>query len=200
MDTASYPAAMVSTIRRTQKTPRIRRTSTVLVMAGLLMLGAAPAALAVPPPPNPTPTQCLEAFDRIDEDHVGDGWIGARVAGPTGVSVASILLDGVTGGFSLFCGDELSGVVHIGHSAGSGSGHEITADDERYFVDCWRNTIARGRAQLDHPQPGRTTFTYQFRDGQYSNAVVDNARRFTYRLFTTGGRSNDWFPCAFIPG
>jgi hypothetical protein len=157
----------------------MRRISTALAMAGVLTLGNAQAALAAPPPPNPTPIQCLEAFDNIDEDYVGDGWVGAQVAGPTGVSFVSFLFEGVSGGFNLFCGDELSGVVHIGHGEGSGSGHAITPDNERYFVDCWRNTIAHGRARPDHPQRGRTTFIYRFRDDQYATAVVDSARRFT---------------------
>src|SRR3954452_17670091 len=125
----------------------MRRTHLVLLMVGLLMLGAAGTATAAPPPPRPTPTQCLDAFDDVEDDYVGDGWVGAMVA-----SYSSDWWNELWGEertYYLFCGDELSGVVHAAHSEGTGHGHPIDRDNEAEFVRCWEATIANGEQQPD---------------------------------------------------
>lgn len=170
----------------------MRRTPLVVLLVGLLMLVGTATAGAAPPPAESTPMQCLEAFDDLDGDYVGEGWTGALVASNE-TSWFDDLWDDTDRNYDLRCGDEMSGVVHIGHLDTSGTGHAITPADEQGFVACWQATIAGGEATPNGPD--RTKFTLQYRDGQYAIAYVDNARRFTYTLFTTGTNSHDWQPC-----
>lgn len=185
------------------------RSFGVVTVTVSLMIAFSTSADAQPPPPQPTPTQCLEAFSS-DPNYVGDGWVGARVSGPPPPMYLGGVRDPVDREFSLFCGDELSGVVHIAHPESTGTVHPISREDESFFVDCWSRIISRG---IQDPEGDRTRFTYQY--GQMmvngvpvgpltATAIVDNQRRLTYTVFTGGGntpgRGNDWFNCAHGPG
>jgi hypothetical protein len=176
----------------------MRRTPLVVLMVGLLMLGGTATAGAAPPPAEPTPTQCLDAFDDTGDDYVGDGWVGALVASHTN-DWFTHLWDDTDREYNLFCGDELSGVVHAAHEEGSGHGHPITPDNEADFLHCWQATIGGGEVVPDPRTARRQWFVLEFRPDEYAIAIVDTERKFTYTLYTEGGMtSNNWHDCYVV--
>lgn len=172
-----------------------RRLVTPLIVAATLVLVSAAPASAAPPPPNPTPLQCVDEFTHND-NYVGDGWVGARVEGPPSKGPFGFL-DRTDREFSLYCGNELAGVVHIAHPESTGTVHPIIAASEESFRACWAVTIAGGARE---PQgDGRSRFVREYRKGEFSTAIVDDRHRFTYTLFTTSPNgSNDWLRCRVI--
>lgn len=92
----------------------------ITATAGVMMLAS--SAAAAPPPPHPTPFQCVDEFT-INDNYVGDGWVGALVTTASGPA----------GDFSLFCVDELSSVVHVANPQSSGTVHPVFADTEDQF-------------------------------------------------------------------
>lgn len=163
---------------------------------------------AAPPPPQPTPTQCLNEFSSND-NYVGDGWVGARVAGPPQPVDLAGVPDPVDREYSLFCGDILSGVVHTAHPESTGTVHPIPPGDEGFFVSCWSEIIRRGVPEEQSDGRIRFRYEYGFEDGKImdvvpvplvAQAIVDKERRFTYTFFTGGGKTtgqgNKWFDCA----
>jgi hypothetical protein len=188
----------------------MRQLLTLTIMLGVLGLGLAPAAAAAAPgtapgtvpvtapgPRQVTPFECLAAYDDDDLDYVGEGWVGNLVSGPPPTSWWIDLFDETDRDYNLHCGDELTGVVHIATQEGTGTGHLIDADDEQWFLDCWKLTVGDGRAEPDST-PGRTKFTKDFGGDRQSVVIVDDKRRFTYTMYTTGDRSNDWLPCIVV--
>lgn len=165
-----------------------RGTRAAATRVGLTVL-ALIATSAAPPPDNPTPRQCLDAFNSTapEIDYVGDGWPGALVAGPPQSWMFSFF-DDTDRDFRLYCGDERSGVVHIAGES-TGTGHPISEADQDWFIGCWNVVIGAGTAEDDGN--GRTRFTL-VRGRTKSVAFVDNARRFTYSLYTS---SDSWEDC-----
>ncbi|MGH3937764.1 MAG: hypothetical protein ACRDTG_03890 [Pseudonocardiaceae bacterium] len=181
-------------------TSTTRRAIPLLLGATLPVVALVSPASAAPPPAEPTPTQCLNEFSS-NPDYVGDGWVGARVSGPPSGNPFDLFefFNPQDREYSLFCGDELSGVVHIAHPESTGTVHPISPDDEEQFLMCWRRTIAGGDPEPD--VAGRTRFVLEYREGEFATAIVDNERRFTYTLFTsTGAEGNDWSRCVIIRG
>ncbi len=145
------------------------------------------AASAAPLPDNPTPRQCLDAFDSLSPeiDYVGDGWPGALVASPPQSWMFSFF-DDTDRDFSLCCGDESSGVVHIGSGEPTGTRHPISVADQDWFIGCWKVVIGAGTAE--DQGDGRTKFTHQ-----RPNAIGGIRRqRSSHHLYTSGG---DWHDC-----
>jgi hypothetical protein len=152
-----------------------------------LLSTTAPGASAAPPPPEPTSVQCLDEFTN-NANYVGDGWVGALVD--------------TQGDFNLFCGNELTGVIHVGHPDSTGTVHPITVDNQIPFKLCWSTVVAEGTRTADGA--GRSRFVFVSAAGVRGTVIVDDALRFTYAVFTeTTERSpqgNDWFGCALQEG
>lgn len=164
----------------------LSRVLAVCVLTAASITMGASIASAAPPPPDPTPLQCIDEFT-FNDNYVGDGWVGALV------TTAS----GAVGEFSLFCGDELSGVVHTGHPLSSGTVHPIFEDTQDYYQKCWELTIEDGVVQDIPSDPGRKRIVRTNALGLTSTAFVD-VRGFAYTLFTSEGNSdvsNDWLKC-----
>jgi hypothetical protein len=172
----------------------MRRIAAIGVAVALLMIAGATGAAAAPQPALARPTECLAAFDDVDNDYVGDGWVGTLVASHTG-DWWTDLWDSTDRAYSLFCGDELSGVVHTAHEEGTGHGHAVDAVDEDEFVHCWRATIGNGDPVPDPKSPNRLRFVMKFAPDEHAIAIVDRDRKFTYTLYTEGAISNNWHDC-----
>lgn len=105
-------------------------SSSILACSAVLALGA-DSALAYPSEASPTPLQCLDQWETND-NYVGDGWVAVPVRR--------------TSGTVLGCGDERSGVIHIGHPDTTGNLHPITAETEEAFLSRQDRRQRRGGA------------------------------------------------------
>jgi hypothetical protein len=152
-------------------------------------------AAAEPPPAISSPMDCISRFDDDNLDYVGDGWADALVSAVNGIS--------------LRCGDERSGVVHIGHPDSNGKTHPVSAETQNFFLGCFRTIASSGRAQPDNKFPeSRTRYEIFYGRDEFQGApltktgtlIVDNERGFVYTMFTSGStkspRGNDWRGCA----
>lgn len=164
-----------------------RKLGIVMAAAFAVPFLASAPAHAAPPPGSPSPMQCINEFTN-NPNYVGDGWVGGLVA----------TASGAVGEASLFCGDELSGVVHIAHPESTGTVHPVFEDDEDLFTTCWRNTIEFGTPVPDGN--GRTKITWKRNANVTGVVIIDDARRFTYTHYTEGARSNNWFSCSVLQG
>jgi hypothetical protein len=172
------------------------RTALVLAIITGTLIGGAATARAAPPPTTSRPLTCLERWDDEDPrfDYVGEGWVNARVATVNGVVLG--------------CGDEQSGVVHIGGSAVTGTGHAIDKRNEQAFLDCFGSLVRFGTKEPDPDFPEtrdryRKVFSEPSPFGDLpvvATMYVDRKRHFVYTIHTTKTKatpgSNNWAGCS----
>lgn len=162
-----------------------RRLAASAISALALLAAFTSPAAAAPPGSQVTPQECIQAWDN-NPNYVADGWVGAFVA-------SAVDGNGVTN--NLFCGDELSGVIHIASSDSTGTVHPIAPDDDDLFIGCFESTIENGAISPGGAGRARFDFTNSI-TGVTSTAFVDVERKFTYTLFADGNpASNNWFRC-----
>lgn len=163
----------------------VRRLATATISALALLAVFAPAAAAAPPGGTVTPQECIQQWDN-NPNYVGEGWVGAFVA-------SAVDVNGVTN--NLFCGDELSGVIHIASSDSTGQVHPIAPEDDDFFIGCFENVIEYGVISPGGTGRARFDFTNTLSNVP-AGAFVDVDRKFTYTVFANGNpASNNWFRC-----
>ena len=135
------------------------------------------------PPTYSSPLDCFAEFDGNDNYFI-DGWVNARVADINGVFLG--------------CGDERSGIIHIGHPESTGNVHPITAQNQGYFLTCFQTIALRGTSRPDSGFPQtrtKRTFTY---NGGVASFIFDNSGRFVWSMFTSTALDldgADWYGC-----
>lgn len=164
-----------------------------LVLSAALLLGTS-SAFAAPPAVTPTPLQCFAQWEG-NSNYVGDGWVAARVR--------------QTSGTILGCGDEQSGVIHIGHPDTTGSQHPITAETEQAFLACFDSIAVGGSREPDPEFPQtRTRYRISYYAGtvqgipftRSATFIRDNSGGFVWSMFTSTSNDfpdgNNWVGCS----
>jgi hypothetical protein len=170
------------------KTARLLAVAAAVVVSTLFGGGV---AQAVPTVDFATPLECLAA-KLNNPNYVADGWVDAPVASAEGVFLG--------------CGDEYSGVVHIGSRQSHGTTHPIYASTQGAFVQCFYKLAREGVISPD-PQAPRTRDQYvitflephEFRDIR-ATMIVDRERGFVWAMYTNttsnSPQGNNWAGCA----
>jgi hypothetical protein len=168
---------------------KFSQLSVTIGAAVVLALLGGGVAQAVPTVPFATPRECLQEFEDND-DYVGDGWVDVPVARADGVHLG--------------CGDEYSGVVHIGSEDSHGHTHPITEASQAAFVRCFDKLIREGVMSPDPDSRTRDRYQltfYEPRDylPKKATVIVDRERKFVWAMYTTNSdfspRGNNWSGC-----
>jgi hypothetical protein len=148
-------------------------------------------AQAVPTVDFATPLECLAA-KLNNPDYVRDGWVDAPVASADGIHLG--------------CGDEYSGVVHIGSRQSHGTTHPIYQSTQGAFVQCFYKLARDGAISPDPTAPEtRDQYVITFLEpGEFreirATMVVDRERKFVWAMFTNTTqrtpRGNNWAGCS----
>lgn len=179
----------------TSKLSIVRQTILSSLFA-VLLVTLVDSPLASARPIAVSPQDCLNVWNNQSDRYYRENWeskevtVIRQIPNPFGETPAV---------FTLRCGDELTGVIHIADDGSTGSVHPIVGEQAGQFVRCVEKTMYQGTFKFD--SGSRTRGVYQKAIGldEYSSVRVTN-RGVIITAYTTNTRlypqGNNWPGCA----
>jgi hypothetical protein len=167
----------------------------VAVLAAIFIISAATAASGQTPSANAN--QCLEMWSGDVNRYYREGWDQKLVTSASRINPFPAQRGTLQ--FSLHCGDERSGVIHIAHPETNGTQHPIAPDQYATFAICVRNIIHSGEFSLDEDSDSRGLFSLPigFKPGAFARVTSSGQIISVYtRTTERHPQANDWGACS----